>query len=205
MQVEDFPRWFKNRYKRTSSFLSGFLLLLVDLLTIMLCIGASFFIINLINRGFINFRSFITYWIYLPAFFLVFYVAGLYPGIVLAPAEEIRRFTEGSFFCFIGIAISIIFETDGRGIIAIAMILAIPFASLGLPIARQFGRLLFSRSKIWGVPVAVYIFDDEKNIVVERLIHHPELGYKPAIIINMAATAPGESRNFLHLQKYIVS
>lgn len=194
MQVEDFPRWFKNRYKRTSSFLSGFLLLLVDLLTIMLCIGASFFIINLINRGFINFRSFITYWIYLPAFFLVFYVARLYPGIVLAPAEEIRCFTEGSFFCFIGIAFSIIFETDGRGIIAIAMILAIPFASLGLPIARQFGRLLFSRSKIWGVPVAVYIFDDEKNIVVERLIHHPELGYKPAIIINMAATAPGESQ-----------
>lgn len=194
MQVEDFPQWFKNRYKHTSSFLSGFLLLLVDLLTIMICIGTSFFIINLINRSFINFRSFVTYWIYLPAFFLVFYVSKLYPGMVLAPAEEIRRFTIGSFFCFVGIAFSIIFETDGREMIAVAMIAAIPFASLGLPIARQFSRLIFSRSKIWGVPAAIYVFNNEKNIVVERLLHHPELGYKPAVIINTSSTEPKESQ-----------
>ena len=194
MQVEDFPRWFKNRYKRTSSFLSGFLLLLVDLLTIMLCIGISFFLINLINTSFINFKSFVNYWIYLPAFFLVFYVSKLYPGMLLAPAEEISRFTVGSFFCFIGIAFSIIFETDGRATIAIAMIIAIPFASLGLPLARQFARILFSRSRVWGVPVAVYVFDNEKNIVIDRLIHHPELGYKPAIIINTVATVSRESQ-----------
>lgn len=193
MRTEDFLLWFKKRYKRTSSFLSGFLLLLVDLATVMLCIGTSFFIINLLDRSFISFRSFVTYWIYLPAFILVFYVSKLYPGMVLAPAEEIRRFTVGSFFCFVGIAVSIVFETDGRGMIAIAMIGAIPFASIGLPIARQFGRLLFSRSMVWGVPAAVYVFDGERNIVIDRLVRHPELGYKPAVIINAAAAQSGES------------
>ena len=148
MQIDEFPLWFKKRYKHTSSFWSGLMLLIVDLTTIMLCIGTSFFIINLINRSFINFRSFVTYWIYLPAFIAVFYVAKLYPGMVLAPAEEIRRFTVSSFFCFMGIAISIIFETDDRGMIAIAMILSIPFASVGLPIARQFGRLIFSKTDV---------------------------------------------------------
>ena len=92
MQVESYSQWFKNRYKHTSSFTSGLLLLLVDLVVIMFSIGASFFIINLINRSLINFRSFVTYWVYLPVFFLVFYVSKLYPGMVLAPAEEVRLF-----------------------------------------------------------------------------------------------------------------
>ena len=193
MQVESYSQWFKNRYKHTSSFTSGLLLLLVDLVVIMFSIGASFFIINLINRSLINFRSFVTYWVYLPVFFLVFYVSKLYPGMVLAPAEEVRRFTVSSFFCFIGIAFSIVFETDGREMIAIAMILAIPFASIGLPIGRQLGRLLFSRTKVWGVPVAIYVFDNKRNIVVDRLIGHPELGYKPAVIINISSQVAGSS------------
>jgi len=193
MQVESYSQWFKNRYKHTSSFTSGLLLLLVDLVVIMLSIGASFFIINLINRSLINFRSFVTYWVYLPVFFLVFYVSKLYPGMVLAPAEEVRRFTVSSFFCFVGIAFSIVFETDGREMIAIAMILAIPFASIGLPIGRQLGRLLFSRTKVWGVPVAIYVFDNKRNIVVDRLIGHPELGYKPAVIINISSQVAGSS------------
>lgn len=193
MQIDDFPFWFKKRYKHTSSFWSGLMLLAVDLITIMLCIGTSFFIINLINRSFINFRSFVTYWIYLPAFIAVFYVAKLYPGMVLAPAEEIRRFTVSSFFCFMGIAISVIFETDHKEMIAVAMVCSIPFASLALPIARQFGRLLFSRTLVWGVPAAIYIFDNSKNIAVDRLIRHPELGYKPAVIINSSIKKQGES------------
>lgn len=193
MRIDEFPVWFKNRYKHTSSFVSGLLLLAIDLLTIMLCIGTSFFIINLINRSLINFRSFVTYWIYLPAFIAVFYAAKLYPGMVLSPAEEIRRFTVSSFFCFMGIAISIIFETDDRGMIAIAMICAIPFASVGLPIARQFGRLIFSKTDVWGVPAAIYVFDNKENIAVDRLIRHPELGYKPAVIINSTITNPGQS------------
>lgn len=193
MQVESYSQWFKNRYKHTSSFTSGLLLLLVDLVVIMFSIGASFFIINLINRSLINFRSFVTYWVYLPVFFLVFYVSKLYPGMVLAPAEEVRRFTVSSFFCFVGIAFSIVFETDGREMIAIAMILAIPFASIGLPIGRQLGRLLFSRTKVWGVPVAIYVFDNKRNIVVDRLIGHPELGYKPAVIINISSQVAGSS------------
>lgn len=193
MQVDEFPRWFKKRYRHTSSFWSGVLLLVVDLLAVMLCIGASFFIVNLVNRNIINFRSFVTYWIYLPAFVAVFYAAKLYPGMVLAPAEEVRRFAVSSFFCFMGIAISIIFETEGKAVIAIAMVGAIPLASVGLPVARQFGRLLFSRSRVWGVPAAVYIFDHDKNIAVDRLVRHPELGYRPAVIINVAADRPGQS------------
>ncbi|MBO5137276.1 MAG: undecaprenyl-phosphate galactose phosphotransferase WbaP [Spirochaetaceae bacterium] len=183
MQAKDFYDWFKKRYKHTSSFSAGFALLIVDFLVIMLSIGTSFFIINLINRSFINFRSFVNYWIYLPFFFLVFYSAKLYPGIVLSPADEVRRFSICSLFCFAGIALSVIVETDDKVAVTIALFLSIPFASLALPIGRQLARGIFSNFKFWGVPSVIYIQNLENTIVIDRLIKHPDLGYSPALIL----------------------
>ncbi|AEE16621.1 undecaprenyl-phosphate galactose phosphotransferase WbaP [Treponema brennaborense] len=184
MQPNEFPEWFSNRYKHTSSFFSGIALLAIDLLVIMLSIGTSFFILNLINQSFINFRSFVTYWVYLPAFIAVFYAARLYPGIVLSPADEVRRFSVTSTFCFTGIALSIAVETDGRGAISFALLCAVPISCVFLPAGRQVARLLFSKRKFWGVPAVIYGFDENKNVIVERLLRHPELGYKPVLIID---------------------
>ena len=72
--------------------------MIVDAIVVMLCIGISFFIINFINHSWINFRSFITYWVYLPPMMAVFYAAGLYPGLVYPPADEVKKFGICSFF-----------------------------------------------------------------------------------------------------------
>ncbi len=193
MRIDEYPGWFKRRFRHTSSFWSGLLLLAVDLLSIMFCIGTSFFIVNLANRSIIDFRSFTTYWVYLPAFAAVFYVSRLYPGIVLAPAEEVRRLATGSFFCFAGIAVSVVLETEGRAVIAMAMVAATPLASVCLPVARQAARRLLSGAGVWGVPAAVYVFEHSGNAAVDRLSRHPDLGYRPAVIVNMAADGPGQS------------
>lgn len=183
MKVQDFQQWFKKRYRSTSSFLSGSMLLIVDLIVIMLSIGASFFIINLINKSLINFKSFVMYWIYLPAFIIVFYIAKLYPGIMLSPADEIRRLAIGSSCCFIGIALSIAVETEGKAIISMAMLLAVPISMFALPLGRQISRTIFCKFKFWGVPVVIYIESMDNTLVIDRLIHHPEFGYKPALIL----------------------
>ena len=183
MQTQNFKEWFKNRFRSTSSFLSGFMLLCIDLIVIMLSIGTSFFIINLINRSFINFRSFVMYWVYLPAFIVVFYMAKLYPGIMLSPADEIRRLAISSTCCFVGIAISIAVETDNRITISMAMLLAVPISIFALPLGRQLSRGFFSKFRFWGVPAVVYVKDLADRMVIDRLVNHPELGYRPAIIL----------------------
>ena len=97
-------KYVNKNFWRTSSFTSGLALMVSDCLMVMLSIGISFFIINLINHHWINFRSFYTYGIYLPPMIAVFYAAGLYPGFVLPPEAELMnicvspRFPGGNAF-----------------------------------------------------------------------------------------------------------
>ena len=100
MTEKEYLTYFNQKYWKTSSFTSGFALAVIDCLMVMISIGTSFFIINLINHSWINFRSFITYWIYLLPMISVFYAAGLYPGISLPPADEVKKFAICSFFFF---------------------------------------------------------------------------------------------------------
>ena len=96
MLFDEYESWYKKRYRRTSSALTSVMLAFADMVFIMLCIGGGFFIIKLaywlgiINDG-INFKSFITYWPYLPAFIAVFTLNDLYPAASLAPSEELRK------------------------------------------------------------------------------------------------------------------
>ncbi len=157
--------------------------MIIDAAIVLLCIGIGFFIVNLINNSWINFRSFVTYSVYLPAILAVFYAANLYPGILIAPQEEIKRFSLCTFFAFLGIAISINVETQDRWPIAFALIIGWPFATVLLSIGREFSRYFFSKLKWWGVPAVIYSKGERADFIVERLLKNPNLGYNPALIL----------------------
>lgn len=184
MLPTDFFPWFKKHFAYTSSFLMGMLFLVVDGIGVMLCFGAGFFLVNAVDRTFIIFRDFVNYWIYVPAFFAVFFVAKLYPGSMLQPADEVRRFSISSFFCFTGIALSIAVETDDKLAISIALLLAVPVSVVVLPVLREIIRNLFSKMKWWGVPVVIYGSKENAQLFVDRLLSSPSFGYKPALIID---------------------
>src|SRR5574344_368993 len=183
MTTEEFELSFKNKYKSTSSFISGIALMFVDAIILMISIGAGFFIINLINQTWINFRSFVTYSMYLPAILIVFYAASLYPGIMMSPEEEVKRFCICSFFCFMGIAVSIVVETKDRWPISAALAIAVPFATILLPVGRELAKRLFARRSWWGVPVIIYSKGGNARTIADRLLHRPDFGYHPALII----------------------
>lgn len=184
----EFTAYFKRNFWRTSSFTSGFLLMLCDCVTIMLSIGISFFIINFINHSWINFRSFYTYGIYLPPILAVFYAAGLYPGFVLPPEDEVKKFSICTFFAFVGIALSIkVEDADDKIPLMVALILATPFASLMLPLGREVARHQFGKHKWYGVPAVIYESGKSGMFITERLMKRPDFGYKPAIIIDSKA------------------
>ena len=193
MTNEEYKKFFKKNFWRTSSFTSGAAFMLVDALVVMLCIGISFFIINLINTSWINFRSFVNYWIYLPPMMAVFYAAGLYPGLVYPPADEVKKFGICSFFVFVGIALSITVEdADDKLPIVTALILATPFALILLPAAREFARTVFSKQKWFGVPAVIYVSGNSGDVIIERLLKRQDLGYKPGMIVDSKALIPGE-------------
>lgn len=193
MTHEAYKKDFSAKYPRTSSFTSGISLMIVDAFTIMFCFCCSFFIINAIDQSLINFRSFVTYAVYLPPILLVFYVANLYPGIMLSPSDEVRHLAICSTFSFCGIALSISVETDGRWPIIAALIISAPLATFFLPAARELARHTFARSKWWGVPAVIYATGNSADFVVDRLMKRPDFGYKPAVIIN---SDPAHSENF---------
>ena len=106
MTFIEFESWYKKRYHRTTSALTVAGMIIADIAGVMLYFGAGFFFVKLYDQPAINFRSFVTYWPYLPVFIVIFQMLSLYPGIALAPAEEMRHFTIGSAIAFLGIIFS---------------------------------------------------------------------------------------------------
>ena len=191
MKPEEYKEHFKHKYYRTSSFTSGAALMVFDALFVMLSIGTSFFIINFINHSWINFRSFVDYVIYLPPMLAVFYAAGLYPGISLPPAEEVKKFAICSFFVFVGIALSItVEEADDKIPLVVAFILASPIAAILLPVARELARHLLAKRMWFGVPAVIYVKGDSGDFIIRRLSARLDFGYKPALIIDSKAKEP---------------
>lgn len=191
MTNDEYKVFFKKNFWRTSSFTSGAVLMLIDCIGVMLSIGISFFIINFLNHSWINFRSFITYWVYLPPMMAVFYAAGLYPGLVYPPADEVKKFAICSFFVFVGIALSItVEEADDKWPLVIAFVLATPFALIMLPAARELARRVFSRCKFFGVPAVIYVSGASGDVIITRLLKRPDLGYKPGMIVDSKALIP---------------
>lgn len=187
MTIEEYKTSFPQKYPRTSSFTSGIALMCVDAFTIMFCICCGFFLVNAVDHSFINFRSFITYSIYLPLILIVFYAANLYPGIMLDPADEVRHLAICSVFSFVGIALSITIETDDRTAIVIAFLIACPLAIFFLPAMRELFRHVFANKNWWGVPAVIYATGNSGDFVVQRLLKRPDFGYKPALIVNSGA------------------
>ncbi len=191
MTEQEYKKYFQTKFWRTSSFTSGVALLVSDCLMIMISIAISFFIVNFINPSWINFRSFIHYRIFLPPMIAVFYAAGLYPGLVLPPADEVKKFSVCCFFIFVGIALSIALDHDhSKAPLIAALILTVPIVSILLPCGREFARNLFARYKWYGVPTIIFTSSHMGEVIAERLLNRPDLGYKPAVIINTKVSEP---------------
>ncbi len=191
MDIDEYVAWYKERYRHTSTAYSIIAFVIADFIAIMLCIGAGFFVVNLVDRHFINFKSFVMYWVYLPFFLIVYSLFRLYPGFMLSMPEQIRNFFIANAICFIGIAISIAVETDGRSYIAIAFIIALLFAAFALPISRRLVvRAVLSKMKFWRIPAVIFGSDNEKTRqVVDDLLENIFYGYIPAVIISRDGSA----------------
>ena len=189
MTLDEFDSWYRAKYKRTSSALTATMMIISDIIGLMLSIGAGFFVVKLYyiainNWGGINFKSFVTYWPYLPFYIMIFFLMKLYPGIALAPAEETRGFTIASFFAHGGIVVSRYIQYEVVDSIFAAFIFSAIFSPIILKICRDLMHFFIGQMKIKGIPVVVYGAGTTGRLVIDRLLKTRKAGYEPVLILD---------------------
>jgi Undecaprenyl-phosphate galactose phosphotransferase WbaP len=182
----------KRRYRGGGALPTVIALILTDLFAILGSFGTGFFIINCIDADIIDFKSFVTYWPYLPCFLVVFAVASLYPGLSLAPAEELKRFTLTSLLGHAGIILSMWIQGHRLDAYSIAFALSWIISVPAFTVCRAIVRALCKNSSWWGMPVVVFGAGKTGKAVVDRLIARPAMGYKPVVILDDDPEREGE-------------
>ena len=189
MTLEEFDLWFKASYRRTSSALTVIFMVIADFFGIMVSFGLGFFVVKVYyilndNWGGINYKSFVTYWPYLPIFVLIFGIMRLYPGVALAPAEETRGFTIASFLAHTGINVSRYILYEKIDSIFIAFAFSFVFSPIILMISRDLMHSLIVRSKMKGIPAVIFGAGDTGRLMVDRLLNAKRIGYEPVLILD---------------------
>jgi Undecaprenyl-phosphate galactose phosphotransferase WbaP len=188
MTLSDFDIWYRARYRRTTSALTATSFVFPDLIAVLFSFAWGFFWVRIwgfINHyGSINAKSFITYWPYLLVFILVFQVMRLYPGISLAPAEELRRFCIGSFLSHGAIILSRIIEYMVWDSINTAFIISFAFSTIILLTARSATHWFLHKTRLGGIPTVIYGSGSTGKLVADCLKDSIRTGYVPVLILD---------------------
>jgi len=188
MNLTDFDVWYRTRYRRTSSALTTTTFVFSDLIAILLTFAWGFFWVRIYGFIFdfksINAKSFITYWPYLPVFIIVFQIFKLYPGVSLAPSEEMRRFFLGSTFAYGGIIMSRFIEYEIWDSINTAFLISWVFNTLSLLIMRSASHWFLHKTRLGGIPTVIYGSGTTGKFLVNCLLDSIRTGYVPVLILD---------------------
>jgi Undecaprenyl-phosphate galactose phosphotransferase WbaP len=184
MTLSDFDIWYRTRYRRTSSALTSTAFIIADLFGAMLSFGSGFFCVNLYDITAINFKSFVTYWPYLPAFIVVFQILNLYPGVSLAPSEELRRFCLGSFIAHGFIIFSRYIEDQELDAITAAFFISFLVSAVFFPLCRKFMNYVLYKTNLGGIPAVIFGGGETGRLIVDRLLSSKNAGYLPVLILD---------------------
>jgi len=188
MTLAEFDNWYRKRYRRTSSALTATAFVFSDLLAVMLSFAWGFFWIRVYgfinNYNSINAKSFITYWPYLPAFILIFQLHKLYPGVSLAPSEEMRRFFIGSLIAYGGITMSRYIENNIWDSVNSAFLISGIFSTIILLTVRSATHWFLNKTKLGGIPTVIYGSGKTGKLVTDCLLGSIRTGYAPVLILD---------------------
>ncbi|MDR2841750.1 MAG: undecaprenyl-phosphate galactose phosphotransferase WbaP [Spirochaetaceae bacterium] len=184
MDIDEYVKLYRQNFKSTSSSLTNTVMIISDLFGVMLAIGVGFFFVNLYDPVSINFRSFLTYWPYLPVFIAVFQVSALYPGISMAPAEEMRRIFIGCLMSFGGIMLSRYIEDQALDAIQAAFLISFVFSTVILMFCRSVMRRILAKTGKNGIPAVIYSSGAIGRMIVDKLLDKRRLGYRPVLILD---------------------
>jgi Undecaprenyl-phosphate galactose phosphotransferase WbaP len=190
MTLSAFDTWYRKRFRRTSSWLTASAFIVSDMIGVMFSIAWGFFWVKIYgwvlldDRGIIDSKSFITYWPYLLAFILIFQIMSLYPGISLAPAEELKRFSIGSLMAYGGILLSRYIEKHDWDPVSAALIISCLFSAIILLLTRSITHWVLHKTRLGGIPAVIYGSGNTGKMVVDCLLSNIRTGYVPVLILD---------------------
>lgn len=115
-------------------------------------------------------------------FVAAFAIQGLYPGVLLHPAEEMRRVFHSVSIVFLLVLCTTFLwhnaESYSRSVVMVTWALAVPAVLL----ARKFARRLLSRYDWWGVPAVVFGSGASARRVLNALTNR-ELGIRVTAVV----------------------
>jgi Undecaprenyl-phosphate galactose phosphotransferase WbaP len=132
----------------------------------------------------IDAKSFITYWPYILVFIVIFQILRLYPGVSLAPSEEMRRITIGSVMAYVGIIFSRYLEHNIWDSINTAFVISCVFSTLIILVARSVCHLFLYKTKLGGIPAVVFGSGKTAKLVCQCLKKNTSAGYTPVLFLD---------------------
>jgi Undecaprenyl-phosphate galactose phosphotransferase WbaP len=121
---------------------------------------------------------------YPPIFLLFFWGHSLYPGVSLAPAEELRRFFTGSVLVYVCILFSRYVEDTDIDAVTIAFTISFLFSVFLLLVCRSSMRRLLSITHLGGIPAVVYGSGLTARLLIDKLQSKRWAGYMPVVIVD---------------------
>jgi len=196
MTLAEYDVWYGKRYRHTSSTLTSLVFVFTDFFAIMTTFGWGFFWVRIycfLNSDFsINSKSFILYWPYLPVFIIIFFIFNLYPGLSLAPSEELKRFSISSIIAYGGIILSRYIERNHWDTINTAFVISCLSSTIILLLARNAANWFLHITKLGGIPAVIYGSGGTAKLVVKCLINNAKTGYMPVLILDDDVSSENE-------------
>ncbi len=117
-------------------------------------------------------------------FLLAYALAGTYPGIGLAPPEELKRLSLATTLVYLALGAATFLFKEGATYSRAATLLAWAMALFLVPLFRALVRELFAKKRWWGVPVLILGAGETSQQIVRRLARQPGLGLKPVAVLD---------------------
>ena len=123
-------------------------------------------------------------WPLLGLFVLGYSIVGLYAGVALSPADELRRTTVTTTLIYVVLGTATFLLRNitvySRGVFLMAWLLSLAL----VPLARGLARQVCAPLPWWGYPVLVLGAGKTGSMVIETLRDRPEIGLKPVAILD---------------------
>lgn len=134
--------------------------------------------------GPVSLGGYLRLWPFLPAFLLLYLLAGLYSSLPLSPPEELSRATICSSLGFVMLSIATLSFRGGEDVFRPTLIVAILLSVVLVPLLRAQLRTLAGARDWWGYPAVLFGPHNKTRAFIHLLQNNPQLGLKPIAIVS---------------------
>jgi Undecaprenyl-phosphate galactose phosphotransferase WbaP len=167
-------------------------LILGDILALT-AVGTTSVLLRYLFNGQFPLSLYVDLWPVLALFPMGFAVFGLYPGVMLTPALELKKICQAISFVFILLAIALFVSKSSQTYSRSIFLTSWAGSLIACPLMRALVRRLFSKKSWWGYPAIIFGGGKTGELIVSNLKLRSRLGLKVAGIFDDNPALQGDT------------